>query len=216
MANEVDQNPTEEIQNDDVVGTAVRWSLGVLAALVSAGALIWVLTRKPPEPVAVKAGPTTLPTERVAPSLEIPEIRFTEITESAGIDFVHENGAEGEKLLPETMGGGGGFFDFDNDGDQDLLCINGNVWPWAKEKPEQLPTSALYANDGTGRFSNVTAGSGLDFPAYGNGVSFGDFDNDGDADIFLSCLGTNHLSPKRRWREICRRHRSGRRFRRRE
>lgn len=193
MANESDQNSTEETQNDDVVGSAIRWSLGIIAALLSAGALLWVLTRKPPEPVVVKAGPTTLPTERVAPALEIPEVRFTEITDTAGIDFVHTNGAEGEKLLPETMGGGGGFFDFDNDGDQDLLCVNGNVWPWAKVKPDKPPTSMLYANDGTGRFSNVTAGSGLDIPLHGNGVAFGDFDNDGDVDVFISCLGANHL-----------------------
>ena len=193
MAHESDQNSTEETQNDDVVGSAIRWSLGIIAALLSAGALLWALTRKPPEPVVVKAGPTTLPTERVAPALEIPEVRFTEITDTAGIDFVHTNGAEGEKLLPETMGGGGGFFDFDNDGDQDLLCVNGNVWPWAKVKPDKPPTSMLYANDGTGRFSNVTAGSGLDIPLHGNGVAFGDFDNDGDVDVFISCLGANHL-----------------------
>ena len=193
MANESDQNSTEETQNDDVVGSAIRWSLGIIAALLSAGALLWALTRKPPEPVVVKAGPTTLPTERVAPALEIPEVRFTEITDTAGIDFVHTNGAEGEKLLPETMGGGGGFFDFDNDGDQDLLCVNGNVWPWAKVKPDKPPTSMLYANDGTGRFSNITAGSGLDIPLHGNGVAFGDFDNDGDVDVFISCLGANHL-----------------------
>ena len=193
MANESDQNSTEETQNDDVVGSAIRWSLGIIAALLSAGALLWALTRKPPEPVVVKAGPTTLPTERVAPALEIPEVRFTEITDTAGIDFVHTNGAEGEKLLPETMGGGGGFFDFDNDGDQDLLCVNGNVWPRAKVKPDKPPTSMLYANDGTGRFSNVTAGSGLDIPLHGNGVAFGDFDNDGDVDVFISCLGANHL-----------------------
>ena len=193
MANESDQNSTEETQNDDVVGSAIRWSLGIIAALLSAGALLWVLTRKPPEPVVVKAGPTTLPTERVAPALEIPEVRFTEITDTAGIGFVHTNGAEGEKLLPETMGGGGGFFDFDNDGDQDLLCVNGNVWPWAKVKPDKPPTSMLYANDGTGRFSNVTAGSGIDIPLHGNGVAFGDFDNDGDVDVFISCLGANHL-----------------------
>lgn len=193
MANESDQNSTEETQNDDVVGSAIRWSLGIIAALLSAGALLWALTRKPPEPVVVKAGPTTLPTERVAPALEIPEVRFTEITDTAGIDFVHTNGAEGEKLLPETMGGGGGFFDFDNDGDQDLLCVNGNVWPWAKVKSDKPPTSRLYANDGTGRFSNITAGSGLDIPLHGNGVAFGDFDNDGDVDVFISCLGANHL-----------------------
>jgi enediyne biosynthesis protein E4 len=193
MADETKTPEAEELQNDDVVRTAVLFSLGGLAALISGAVLIWLLIRKPPEAVVIKAGPTALPTERIAPSLEIPEVLFTEITDQAGIDFVHTNGAEGEKLLPETMGGGGAFFDFDNDGDQDLLCINGNVWPWSKKQPDTLITSALYANDGTGRFTNVTAGSGLDVALYGNGVACGDFDNDDDVDVFISCLGTNHL-----------------------
>src|SRR5690349_1907944 len=54
----------------------------------------------------------------------IPEAKFKEITESAGINFRHVNGAQGEKLLPETMGGGCAFFDFDNDGNQDLVFTN--------------------------------------------------------------------------------------------
>src|SRR2546426_5316954 len=59
-----------------------------------------------------------------------PEAKFTDITGAAGINFVHSNGAYGEKLLPETMGGGVAFFDFDNDGHQDLLFINSSDWPW--------------------------------------------------------------------------------------
>jgi len=133
--NQSTENESEETQNDEVVGSAIKWSFGVFLALVSAGVLIWLLTKKPPEVVVEKAGPTELPTERVKPTLEIPEVLFTEITDEAGVDFVHENGADGEKLLPETMGGGGAFFDFDNDGDQDLLCINSNVWPWGKQQP---------------------------------------------------------------------------------
>ena len=155
MANESDQNSTEETQNDDVVGSAIRWSLGIIAALLSAGALLWALTRKPPEPVVVKAGPTTLPTERVTPALEIPEVRFTEITDTAGIDFVHTNGAEGEKLLPETMGGGGGFFDFDNDGDQDLLWVTA--------------------------VAGVAGGEN----DWSTSCGWLDFDNDGDLDLFV-------------------------------
>lgn len=91
------------------------------------------------------------------------------------------------------MGGGGAFLDFDNDGDQDLLCINSTIWPWARERPETLPTSALYANDGAGQFTNVTSGSGLDISLYGNGVACGDYDNDGMVDVFISCLGLNRL-----------------------
>jgi hypothetical protein len=193
MTQNTQVSESDEIQDDTVVGSALKWSVGAALLLSAAAVLVWLVLRKPPEPVVTKAGPTTLPEKRHAPTVAIPKIPFTEVTESAGIDFVHENGAEGEKLLPETMGGGGAFFDFDNDGDQDLLCINSTVWPWAKKQPENLPTSALYANDGTGKFANVTAGSGLDVPLYGNGVACGDFDGDGDTDVFISCLGSNHL-----------------------
>ncbi len=187
------QPDPDEIQNDDVVGSALRWSVAGIVLLAVAGVSIWFATRPTPEKVATTGGPTALPVARATPTMVIPEIPFKDITVAAGIDFIHENGAEGEKLLPETMGGGGAFLDFDNDGDQDLLCINSNVWPWATEKPAKLPTSALYANDGHGRFTNVTDGSGLDVPMYGNGVACGDFDNDGDVDVFVSCIGSNHL-----------------------
>jgi hypothetical protein len=188
-----DATETEETQNDEVIGKALRWSFAGLSALVSAAVLIWILTRKPPEVIKSTEGPMALPAARLAPQLEIPSIPFKDITQAAGIDFVHENGADGEKLLPETMGGGGAFLDFDNDGDQDLLCINSTIWPWSKERPEELPTSALFANDGTGQFANVTDGSGLDVELYGNGVACGDYDNDGLVDVFISCLGLNKL-----------------------
>ncbi len=188
-----DSDQTEEIQNDEVVGRAIRISLAVFVVLAAGAGVGWWLTRPPVAPVAGPATKTALPAARTGPRIEIPTIPFKDITTTAGIDFVHENGAEGEKLLPETMGGGGAFFDFDNDGDQDLLCVNSSVWPWAAEKPAQPPTSALYANDGMGRFTNVTAGSGIDVPMYGNGVACGDVDNDGDVDLFISCLGANHL-----------------------
>lgn len=188
-----DSDQTEEIQNDEIVGRAIRMSLAVFVLLAAGAGVAWWLTRPPAAPVAGPATKTALPAARTGPRIEIPTIPFTDITATAGIDFVHENGAAGEKLLPETMGGGGAFFDFDNDGDQDLLCVNSSLWPWATEKPAQPPTSALYANDGKGRFTNVTAGSGIDVPMYGNGVACGDVENDGDVDLFISCLGANHL-----------------------
>ena len=75
--NQSNQTESEETQNDEVVGSAIKWSLGVFLALVAAGILIWLLTRKPPEVVVEKAGPTELPTERVKPKLEIPEVLFS-------------------------------------------------------------------------------------------------------------------------------------------
>lgn len=119
--------------------------------------------------------------------------RFTDITKQAGISFVHNNGAFGDKLLPETMGGGVAFFDFDNDGHQDLLFINSTWWPEHVPSGKQPATMVLYRNDGKGRFTDVTAGSGLDVSAYGMGVAIGDCDNDGLPDVFITCVGGNHL-----------------------
>lgn len=187
------ENETEEIQNDEVVGAALKWSLAIVVLLVSGGFAFWILNRKPPEKPPEPVAATPLPEKREKPKFEIPKIPFTDVTSAAGITFVHENGAEGEKLLPETMGGGGAFLDFDNDGDPDLLCVNSSTWPWAKKPPEKPPTSALYANDGKGNFTDVTAGSGLDVVMYGNGVACGDYDTDGDVDVYITCLGRNCL-----------------------
>lgn len=129
--------------------------------------------------------------------LQPPKVFFTDITQSAGIGFVHENGACGEKLLPETMGGGVAFFDFDNDGDADLLFINGKPWPECDNDGARAATAELYRNDtpenGPVQFTNVTPGSGLDTPIYGMGVAIGDYDNDGLADVFVTAVGANRL-----------------------
>ena len=114
-----------------------------------------------------------------------------DVTEAAGIDFVHDNGAFGEKYLPETMGSGVAFFDADGDGDQDLLFVNSRRWPGQRTEPE--PTSALYRNRGDGTFEDATAGSGLDTPAYGIGAAIADYDADGDQDVYLTVLGPNRL-----------------------
>jgi hypothetical protein len=124
---------------------------------------------------------------------EIPVAKFTDVTASAGIKFVHYNGAYGDKLLPETMGGGVAFFDFDNDGDQDLLFVNSTYWPGHVPSGKRPTTMALYRNDGKGRFEDVTLGSGLDVSFYGMGVATGDYDNDGLPDVFITAVGENHL-----------------------
>lgn len=124
---------------------------------------------------------------------EIPLARFTDITAAAGIHFTQINGAYGDKLLPETMGGGVAFFDFDDDGRPDLLFINSSYWPGHVPPGKQAPTMALYHNKGQGRFTDVTAGSGLDMSCYGMGVAIGDYDNDGRPDVFITAVGGNHL-----------------------
>ena len=124
---------------------------------------------------------------------EIPVVKFTDITRESGIHFVHDNGAYGDKLLPETMGGGVAFLDYDNDGKPDLLFINGTSWPGHAPEGKPASTMALYHNDGHGHFTDVTKGSGLDVSYYGMGVAIGDYDNDGLVDVFITAVGGNHL-----------------------
>ncbi|MEM7350308.1 MAG: CRTAC1 family protein, partial [Acidobacteriota bacterium] len=105
---------------------------------------------------------------------------------------VHVNGGYGDKLLPETMGGGVAFFDFDEDGDEDLLFVNSSYWPH-RQTADPRPTMALYANDGQGGFTDVTRQASLDVSFYGMGAAVADYDADGDQDLFLSAVGKNRL-----------------------
>src|SRR5215471_7772260 len=116
--------------------------------------------------------------------------RLTEITERAGIDFRHNSGAYGSKLLPETLGAGCAFLDYDADGWPDILLINGMDWPRHKR---QRTTLHLYHNNRNGTFSDVTRKAGLDVELYGMGVAVGDYNNDGFPDIFVTCVGQNRL-----------------------
>lgn len=178
--------------DDRVIGRALRWSFLVFGVVaVAGGSALFFMTR--PKKQEVRVAPPVAAQKRERPKVEIPVSKFTDITASSGIKFIHEHGAAGEKLLPETMGGGCAFLDYDADGDQDLLLVNSQRWPWDKRESAEPAKMALYQNDGTGKFTDVTAGSGLDVSMYGMGVAVGDYDNDGDEDLFLSALGPNKL-----------------------
>jgi enediyne biosynthesis protein E4 len=141
----------------------------------------------PPTPGAY-AAKAAAPTPTETP----PELLFEDVAAKSGIDFVHETGAYGEKLLPETMGPGVCLFDYDGDGDDDLYFTNGTYWP-GHEKKGPGPTPKLYRNDGAFRFVDVTAEAGLDAPFYGMGATAADVDGDGDQDLFVAGVGGYRL-----------------------
>jgi hypothetical protein len=118
------------------------------------------------------------------------EIEFTDVTAEAGIRFKHNSGAFGKKYLPETIGSGGAFLDYDNDGWQDILLVNSMDWP---ENKKRRSFPALYHNNKDGTFTDVTAQSGLAVEVYGIGVAAADYDNDGNIDIYITCVGPNRL-----------------------
>jgi len=119
-----------------------------------------------------------------------PAIRLADVTRDAGIHFQHNSGAYGGKLLPETLGSGCAFLDYDADGWQDILLVNGMDWPRHKK---QRTTLRLFRNNRNGTFTDVTRAAGLDVEMYGMGVAVGDYNNDGFADILITCVGQNRL-----------------------
>ena len=119
------------------------------------------------------------------------QIHFRDVTAQAGIHFTHNNGAFGKKWLPETMGPGCAFIDYDNDGYPDILLVNGEDWPGHARSGATTPK--LYRNNQDGTFTDVTRAAGLAVPMFGFGVAVGDFDNDGFDDLFITAIGQSHL-----------------------
>ncbi|MGH8495042.1 MAG: CRTAC1 family protein [Gammaproteobacteria bacterium] len=185
-------DPTEDLvpEDDTVIAGAFAWSMAVLGVLLLAAAAVWLLAGRDTAPEAVIDAPAVAPVTRTA-DISPPPVRFSDLTAASGIDFVHETGAYGDRLLPETMGSGLAVFDMDGDADLDLYFVNSREWPW-RDAEGPPATAALYRNDG-GRFTDVSRGSGLDVPMYGMGVAVGDYDGDGRRDLFVTAVGENRL-----------------------
>ncbi|MEI6340469.1 MAG: CRTAC1 family protein [Verrucomicrobiota bacterium] len=181
--------------DDEASAKALQRSIMALVVLgiLASGAIAWWSRPVPGNTPSPRLAATSTLASTSAPP---PTVHFTDVTAASGVRFVHANGARGDKLLPETMGSGVATFDMDGDGDADLLFVNGRPWDDAAARVAPT-TAALYRNDtrpgGPMRFTDVTAGSGLEEPIHGMGVACGDFDADGRVDLFLTGVGANRL-----------------------
>lgn len=164
-------------------------SVLAVAAIALAGWVIYHNMHVPVEvekPKPISARPTE---ERMPP----PKLQFRNVTAERGIHFHHVNGATTEKLLPETMGSGVAFIDYDRDGKPDIIFINSCYWPGFEGGRPQPPAVVLYHNKGGGHFEEVPNAFGKDVVFFGMGVTVGDYDNDGYPDVFVSGVGQNRL-----------------------
>ena len=189
----LESDDREDVQDDAVIGTAFRASLifAMLMGIPIIGFLIYLNLQK-------KEVENTEVTEVITPDIReiaeetIPDLKLTDVSEICGIDFQHNSGRYGDKLLPETMGSGVAVLDYNGDGHLDLFFVNSQNWPW-DESNNELTTCKLYEGDGDFQFTDKTKQAGLDISLYGMGVAVGDYDNDGDPDLFVSAVGENRL-----------------------
>lgn len=182
-----------DVENDAVIGKAFKVSLIFLAVFIALGGGLWWWKNRAPVKVAEQITEISVPDIPVQTSISMPQVFFQDITRESGIEFKHINGAYGDKLLPETMGGGVAFFDYNQDGAPDLFFINGTPWPEHPVNGIESTTHALFENDGEGHFKDVTQAAGITYSDYGMGVAVGDFDNNGWPDLFITSVYQNRL-----------------------
>lgn len=167
----------------------LRWGLITTGLVIVLSLIVWQLTG-PVDPYSSDDDPTrgvTHALERQA-SAEMAGFRFEAVSDIAGIDFDHFPAIR-QSLLPEDMGSGAAWGDYDNDGDPDLFLVNfrGNLVTGGDGR------CALYRNNGDGTFSDISAEAGVDIAINGLGASWGDYDNDGFLDLYISAYGENVL-----------------------
>jgi len=171
-----------------------RWMQSSGKPLLLAAALVLAACSPAGQGTSPAASSSSSPSSATPASSAAPPglpVEFRDEAKLAGVGFVHVNGAFGKKWLPETMGSGLAFLDYDRDGDQDLFLVNGRAW--SGHSAGGPARQALYRNDGKGHFSDVSRQAGVDLEYYGMGAAAGDVNNDGFVDLYLTGLGPNHL-----------------------
>jgi hypothetical protein len=186
--------------DDAVIGRAVRRSLLALLVIATVAGAVFLVGECRPKRTTVRVVAAAAPRATAAATaagIASRSLSFSDQTAVAGIDFVHSTGAAGEKLLPESLGGGVAAFDADGDGDSDLLFVDSGSWPWIGEAK---PALRLYRNDTDvrsapdWRFVDITGESGLGrVKLYGMGVAVGDVDGDARPDLLVTAVGQNML-----------------------
>jgi hypothetical protein len=165
----------------------MRWPFLLALSLFSVGC------NKTATPTVAIVDPAKLSTgTQIEETVQPPTVEFRNTTREVGVHFMHHHGGYGKKLLPETMGSGVLVFDFNGDGHQDLLFVNSGRWAHYNYDNTVVPPTriALYVNDGTGHFKDVTEEAGLaGISCYGMGAAAGDIDNDGFPEVVLTSLG---------------------------
>ncbi len=158
--------------------------------LLVAGVLLWSLGCGPEADPPAPATPAPAPATSSEPSTT-PSFPLRDVTAGSGIDFVHDNGADGRRHYPETMGPGLALFDADDDDDLDLYVVDGGPLPGGRERPK--PPNALYLNRGDGTFERAEGEDRAGDRGYGMGVVVGDADGDGSPDLYVLNFGPNAL-----------------------
>lgn len=181
--------------DDQAVGKAFRWSLAALLGAAALGGGIWWVRQRTPAETRLAPEPAAAPEVRAVAAPEaLPILPFAERGAALGVGFERTNGAVGDKLLPETMGGGVAFFDYDNDGWDDLFFVDGASWPDASTATRvENARCRLYRNEAGKGFRDVTEETGAGVMLQGMGVACGDYDGDGHVDLFITAVGGNVL-----------------------
>ncbi len=127
----------------------------------------------------------------VVPARPRHALEFQDVTQQTGIGFKHADGSSGRRYIVEAMSAGLALFDYDQDGDIDIYLVSGSALRGSQYSPP--PRNRLYRNEGNWRFTDVTETSGLGDTGHGLAVTVGDYDNDGDRDVYLTNFGPNAL-----------------------